>query len=192
MIRFFIGFLTCQKRFLPFLLQGSLEILASSAAGHTQAKTASPATGSPGSNILDSASPSVACLAHRLRNRCRLASRWLSSVLTPALAAKEPGKAPKADSALRFLIRRMVNDAQYKAASRMNFFDGIEDQLRLATPLCQLNGKSPATIEAYVREVYVVAKFYGQSPDLISDEELERYPPPKSRPPWPPPPCHLL
>jgi integrase/recombinase XerD len=39
----------------------------------------------------------------------------------------------------------------------------------------ELNGKSPATVEAYVREVFLVAKFYRKRPDLISEEELVRY-----------------
>jgi integrase/recombinase XerD len=39
----------------------------------------------------------------------------------------------------------------------------------------ELNGKSPATVEAYVREVALVAKFYRKRPDLISEEELVRY-----------------
>jgi integrase/recombinase XerD len=43
------------------------------------------------------------------------------------------------------------------------------------TAALELNGKSPATIEAYVREVYLVSKFYRKRPDLISEEELERY-----------------
>ena len=43
------------------------------------------------------------------------------------------------------------------------------------TAALELNGKSPATIEAYVREVYLVAKFYRKRPDLISEEELKRY-----------------
>ena len=40
------------------------------------------------------------------------------------------------------------------------------------TAALELNGKSPATIEAYVREVYLVSKFYAKRPDLISEEEL--------------------
>jgi site-specific recombinase XerD len=43
------------------------------------------------------------------------------------------------------------------------------------TAALELNGKSPATIEAYVREVYLVSKFYAKRPDLISEEELQRY-----------------
>ena len=39
----------------------------------------------------------------------------------------------------------------------------------------ELNGKSPATVEAYVREVFLVSKFYRKRPDLISEEELVRY-----------------
>lgn len=39
----------------------------------------------------------------------------------------------------------------------------------------ELNGKSPATVEAYVREVALVAKFYRKRPDRISEEELVRY-----------------
>jgi len=39
----------------------------------------------------------------------------------------------------------------------------------------ELNGKSPATVEAYVREVFLVSKFYRKRPDLISEDELVRY-----------------
>ena len=39
----------------------------------------------------------------------------------------------------------------------------------------ELNGKSPATVEAYVREVFLVSKFYRKRPDRISEEELVRY-----------------
>jgi integrase/recombinase XerD len=43
------------------------------------------------------------------------------------------------------------------------------------TAALELNGKSPATVEAYVREVFLVSKFYRKRPDLISEEELVRY-----------------
>lgn len=43
------------------------------------------------------------------------------------------------------------------------------------TAALELNGKSPATVEAYVREVFLVAKFYRKRPDLISEDELVRY-----------------
>ena len=43
------------------------------------------------------------------------------------------------------------------------------------TAALELNGKSPATVEAYVREVALLAKFYRKRPDLISEEELVRY-----------------
>jgi site-specific recombinase XerD len=39
----------------------------------------------------------------------------------------------------------------------------------------ELNGKSPSTVESYVREVYLVSKFYSKRPDLISEDELIRY-----------------
>lgn len=39
----------------------------------------------------------------------------------------------------------------------------------------ELNGKSPATVEAYVREVALLSKFYRKRPDLISEDELVRY-----------------
>jgi integrase/recombinase XerD len=39
----------------------------------------------------------------------------------------------------------------------------------------QLNGKSPSTVESYVREVYLVSKFYGKRPDLVTEDELIRY-----------------
>jgi Phage integrase, N-terminal SAM-like domain len=38
-----------------------------------------------------------------------------------------------------------------------------------------LNDKSSATVEAYVREVYLISKFYRKRPDLISEEGLQRY-----------------
>jgi len=39
----------------------------------------------------------------------------------------------------------------------------------------ELNGKSPSTVESYVCEVYLVSKFYGKRPDLVSEEELICY-----------------
>ena len=39
----------------------------------------------------------------------------------------------------------------------------------------ELNAKSPSTVESYVREVYLVSKFYSKRPDLISEDELIRY-----------------
>ena len=39
----------------------------------------------------------------------------------------------------------------------------------------ELNGKSPATVEAYVREVALLSKFYRKRPDLISEAELVHY-----------------
>ena len=39
----------------------------------------------------------------------------------------------------------------------------------------ELNGKSPTTVEAYVREVALVSKFYHKRPDRISEEDLVRY-----------------
>ena len=43
------------------------------------------------------------------------------------------------------------------------------------TAALELNGKSPATVEAYVREVALLANFYRKRPDLISEDELVRY-----------------
>lgn len=39
----------------------------------------------------------------------------------------------------------------------------------------QLNGKGERTQQAYVREVYLLSQFYSKSPDLISEEELQKY-----------------
>ncbi len=39
----------------------------------------------------------------------------------------------------------------------------------------QLSGKGERTQEAYVREVRLLAQFYGKSPDLISEQELQDY-----------------
>jgi integrase/recombinase XerD len=45
---------------------------------------------------------------------------------------------------------------------------------KMIAPL-ELNGKSPSTVESYVREVYLVSQFYGKRPDLITEDELIRY-----------------
>src|SRR6266571_5936824 len=37
----------------------------------------------------------------------------------------------------------------------------------------QLSGKGERTQEAYVREVRLLAQFYGKSPDLLSEQELQ-------------------
>ena len=39
----------------------------------------------------------------------------------------------------------------------------------------QLSGKGERTQEAYVREVRLLAQFYGKSPALLSEQELQRY-----------------
>jgi site-specific recombinase XerD len=39
----------------------------------------------------------------------------------------------------------------------------------------QLSGKGERTQEAYVREVRLLSQFYGKSPDLISEQELQQY-----------------
>jgi integrase/recombinase XerD len=39
----------------------------------------------------------------------------------------------------------------------------------------QLSGKGERTQQAYVREVRLLAQFYGTSPDLISEQELQTY-----------------
>lgn len=39
----------------------------------------------------------------------------------------------------------------------------------------QLNGKSEPTQQAYVRQVRLLSQFYGKSPDLLSEEELQKY-----------------
>jgi len=40
----------------------------------------------------------------------------------------------------------------------------------------QLNGKGERTQEAYARALRMLVEFYGKSPDLISEEELQDYP----------------
>ena len=39
----------------------------------------------------------------------------------------------------------------------------------------QLNGKSEPTQEAYVRQVRLLSQFYGKSPDLLCEEDLQKY-----------------
>jgi integrase/recombinase XerD len=39
----------------------------------------------------------------------------------------------------------------------------------------QLSGKGERTQQSYVREVRLLSKFYGKSPDLISEPELQDY-----------------
>jgi len=39
----------------------------------------------------------------------------------------------------------------------------------------QLNGKGESTQEAYARALRMLVEFYGKSPDLISEEELQDY-----------------
>ena len=39
----------------------------------------------------------------------------------------------------------------------------------------QLSGKSERTQQSYVREVWLLAQFYRQSPDLISEPQLQHY-----------------
>jgi hypothetical protein len=39
----------------------------------------------------------------------------------------------------------------------------------------QLSGKGERTQQAYVREVRLLTQFYGKSPDLISEPELQAY-----------------
>src|SRR5919106_2473836 len=39
----------------------------------------------------------------------------------------------------------------------------------------QLSGKGERTQQSYVREVRLLAQFYGKSPDLISEQELQHY-----------------
>ena len=39
----------------------------------------------------------------------------------------------------------------------------------------QLSGKGARTQQAYVREVRLLSEFYGKSPDLISEPELQHY-----------------
>jgi site-specific recombinase XerD len=39
----------------------------------------------------------------------------------------------------------------------------------------QLSGKGERTQQAYVREVRLLSQFYGKSPDLISEQELQAY-----------------
>ncbi len=44
---------------------------------------------------------------------------------------------------------------------------------RMITAL-QLSGKGERTQQSYVREVRLLAQFYGKSPDLISEQELQK------------------
>jgi hypothetical protein len=39
----------------------------------------------------------------------------------------------------------------------------------------QLNGKGERTQQAYARSVRMLTQFYGKSPDLISEQELQDY-----------------
>ena len=39
----------------------------------------------------------------------------------------------------------------------------------------QLSGKGERTQQAYVREVRLLAQFYGKSPHLLSEQELQHY-----------------
>ena len=39
----------------------------------------------------------------------------------------------------------------------------------------QLSGKGERTQQSYVREVRLLSQFYGKSPDLISEQELQAY-----------------
>ena len=39
----------------------------------------------------------------------------------------------------------------------------------------QLNGKGERTQQAYTRVVSMLLKFYGKTPDLVSEQELQDY-----------------
>jgi hypothetical protein len=97
MIPFFIGVLACLSAFFRSRYNLGLEILAlRQQLGILKRKSSRPRVANPGSNILDSAPPSLARMElgpgdRQTRNCCRLASRRVSVVLAPALAAKEAG-----------------------------------------------------------------------------------------------------
>jgi hypothetical protein len=99
MILFFLGFLTFLGAFFRSRYNLGLEILAlRQQLGVAQTKNSSPSAANPGSNILDSAPPPLACMepdAHHCetRNRGRPASRRLSFVLALPLSGKESWQA---------------------------------------------------------------------------------------------------
>jgi hypothetical protein len=113
------------QRILPFPLQPQpRDPCPPSAAGRTQAKKSSPSAANPRSNILDSAPPALACREQRpghcqTRNRCRLASGWLSVVWRLRSRPKSLGR-PKIDAEVRALIRRMVNENPSWGAPRIH------------------------------------------------------------------------
>src|ERR687888_80983 len=67
-------------------------------------------------------------------------------------------------------------------SSFSNHNASIHEGRPLMTPLhqqmiaaLQLSGKGERTQEAYVREVRLLAQFYGKAPNLISEQELQNY-----------------
>ena len=83
------------QRLFPFPLPPrDRDPCSASAVGRIQAKTSSPSLAYPGSNILGSAPPVLACMeehpGHRqTRNRCRLASHGLSFVLADSISYRK-------------------------------------------------------------------------------------------------------
>jgi hypothetical protein len=80
---------------------------------------------SAGSDILDSAPPTLAGMEQgpghcQTRNRCRLASGWLSVVLAPARSRPKSLGRPKIDTEVRTLIRRMVKENPCWGAPRIH------------------------------------------------------------------------
>ena len=68
------------------------------AAGSAQAKTSSPTARNPGSDVLDAAAQSLACMEKRFgyyqtEDACRLASGWLLFALVPSITAIESWQA---------------------------------------------------------------------------------------------------
>jgi len=51
----------------------------------------------------------------------------------------------------------------------------MKDWYKKATKIYQISGKSESTTKAYVRSMRMLVDFYGKTPDLISEEELQEY-----------------
>lgn len=51
----------------------------------------------------------------------------------------------------------------------------MNDWYQRMLPVLQLNGKGEPTQKAYTRMVRMLSEFYGKTPDLISEPELQEY-----------------
>jgi integrase/recombinase XerD len=51
----------------------------------------------------------------------------------------------------------------------------MKDWYKKATKIYQISGKCESTTKAYVRSMRMLVDFYGKTPDLISEEELQEY-----------------